>query len=274
MAGEKQEELKEKNLCQRIKNFVAVFAEKYVIPFIKNKILLLVSLFNSFSNELKQRIFVGTAIAFGLTVCVVFGNVVYIVMVFSICCLMVYELIDIASKIEQSNNKIFVLLRRWGLIYIVICCVSLVLIRESEQGLKVSLWMYLVVWSVDVGAYIFGKKFGKLKLAPEISPNKTYEGAILGSFCGIVTSVLLYNTFSSGAQDAFSLYSHIIFTLIVVILAQLGDLSESFVKRLCGVKDSGNILLGHGGVLDRFDSFLIVAPFIFVVLFFNGGVLF
>ena len=274
MVNEMQDRSKIVALKKKFKNYVVIFFEKYIIPFLEKRLSSLLVLFSSFSNELKQRIFVGIAIAFGITICIVFGNVIYIVVIFGICCLMVYELIGMVSKIEHSNSRNFLLLRRWGLVYVVICCVSLVLIRESEQGLKVSLWMYLVIWSVDVGAYIFGKKFGKLKLAPEISPNKTYEGAILGSFCGLIVSVLLYNTFSSGTQDAFSLYSHIIFTLIVVILAQLGDLSESFVKRLCGVKDSGNILPGHGGMLDRFDSFLIVAPFIFVVLFFNGGILF
>lgn len=274
MVDKIQDQIKNSNLIVKVKKNIISLIQDKILPFAKTKILSLKSLFNSFSSEIKQRMFVGIAIAFGMIVCVIFGNVVYIITIFSICCFMVYELINMASKIEESNNKNFLLLRRWGLIYIVICCVSLVLIRQSEQGLKVSLWMYFVVWSVDIGAYIFGKKFGKLKLAPEISPNKTYEGAILGSFCGIVVSILLYNTFSTSTQDAFSLYSHIIFTLIVVILAQLGDLSESFVKRLCGVKDSGNVLPGHGGVLDRFDSFLIVAPFVFIVLFFNGGVLF
>ena len=168
----------------------------------------------------------------------------------------------------------FILIRRWGLIYIATCCISLVLIRETQQGIKVSIWMFLTTFAVDTFAYIFGKKFGKIKIAPEISPNKTYEGAIFGTVAGLFTSIVIYKFFFTAKPGSFSLISFVIFSIIVIILAQLSDLSESFIKRQCGVKDSGKILPGHGGLLDRFDSFLIVSPFVFIVIWLNDGILF
>ena len=226
------------------------------------------------NQELKKRILYGIAFAFVVLFVVLCGGVVYITSVFVITLIMMTELLKIASNIEQQNNKMFVCIRRWGLAYIISCCLSLILIREIIQGFKISLWMYLTVWAVDCFAYVFGKKFGNIKLAKDISPNKTYEGAILGSITGLFASIIIYKIFKTDNVHGFSLVSFVIFSIIVIILAQLSDLSESLIKRQCGVKDSGTILSAHGGLLDRFDSFLIVAPFICIIVWLNGGVLF
>ena len=118
------------------------------------------------------------------------------------------------------------------------------------------LYGMLIVWLTDSGAYLIGRKIGKNKLAPRISPNKTWEGSVGGTVAAtIILAVYLY-FFPVG--DGF--ITMIILTLILSIMGQLGDLIESSLKRYYGVKDSGKILPGHGGLLDRFDSMLIVMP--------------
>lgn len=226
------------------------------------------------NEELEKRLVYGLIFVMSLLFLLACGGIIYMIAVFMALCVMAFELIKMVSRIEKSNNQMFVLLRRWGLLYLAVCCTSLVLIRESEHGFKVSIWMFVTVWSVDTFAYIFGKKFGKLKLAPTISPKKTYEGAILGSIAGLFVSITFYKAFATGDSASFSILSFAILSIIVVILAQLSDLSESYIKRQCKVKDSGNILPGHGGLMDRFDSFFIVAPFVFIIIWLNGGVLF
>ncbi|MDE7401450.1 MAG: phosphatidate cytidylyltransferase [Clostridia bacterium] len=128
------------------------------------------------------------------------------------------------------------------------------------------LMLFMLVPFVDTGAFLFGKLFGKLlpyKLAPHTSPNKTIIGAVGGILGGIVSAVLVWVIceYSGVADFAYAgpvpkVVVLILFALPTAIFAQLGDLFESAIKRRCGIKDMGNILPGHGGVLDRFDSML------------------
>lgn len=116
------------------------------------------------------------------------------------------------------------------------------------------------IWATDTGALFFGKKFGKRKLWPAISPNKTIEGSIGGAFLGVlVVTLILY---LSEPIVVISMPTAILIGLAVAIGGQLGDLMESAVKRSLHVKDSGAILPGHGGILDRFDSMIVVFPLI------------
>lgn len=129
-------------------------------------------------------------------------------------------------------------------------------IETREIGLTYVLFALIVVWTTDSGAYFTGRKLGKRKLWPEISPNKTVEGFIGGIVCAIVAALILQwiIPFSS---------SYIILigiTIAASIFGQLGDLVESAIKRHYNVKDSGKLLPGHGGILDRFDSLLFVIP--------------
>jgi phosphatidate cytidylyltransferase len=124
---------------------------------------------------------------------------------------------------------------------------------RQEGGLVFILYSLFMIWATDSGAYFIGKAMGKRKLWPEISPNKTIEGSIGGVLCAVIVSVL------------FVLFTDIHASLIGITVAlsvfgQIGDLVESAFKRHFNVKDSGNILPGHGGILDRFDSLLFVWP--------------
>ena len=263
----------------KIANFI-----KILINYIKEVVIVLTPIALSISkelkltvdsnSELKKRLYYGSLFSAITLISVFCGKTIYMMYIFVILCFMIFELYKIISNIEKKNNELFTILRIWGLIYIIAFCVSLILIQRNLQGIKITFWMFVTIWSVDSIAYISGKKFGKLKLAPKISPNKTYEGAILGSIGGLFVSMVIYSFFSTNLKNSFSSISFIIFSIIVIILAQLGDLAESYIKRQCGVKDSGNTIPGHGGFLDRFDSFLFAAPFILIITWLNGGFLF
>jgi len=123
-----------------------------------------------------------------------------------------------------------------------------------------------LTWASDIGAYFFGRAFGKRKLMPSVSPGKTIAGAI----GGLATTLLvgwLYARFvlTPSAQLAFVRGGILIFALLVSVAAQIGDLFESLIKREAGMKDSSHIIPGHGGVLDRFDSLLFVLPVAYVL---------
>ena len=123
-----------------------------------------------------------------------------------------------------------------------------------SEGLGLLMFVFLAVAMTDIGAYYFGVRFGKHKLAEVISPKKTIEGAIGGALCAIFISILgIFYT-------KLSLCQAIIGGVIITASAQLGDLSESLIKRDAGVKDSSDILPGHGGMLDRFDGYIFAIP--------------
>jgi len=123
-----------------------------------------------------------------------------------------------------------------------------------SSGLFLLLFVFVAVGFTDIGAYYFGRKFGKRKLAEVISPKKTIEGAIGGGFCAIFISV--FGIF----YTCLNLFQVCSAALIITVSAQLGDLSESLIKRDAGVKDSSDILPGHGGMLDRFDGYIFAIP--------------
>lgn len=129
-------------------------------------------------------------------------------------------------------------------------------IETRNAGLHYVIFALLIVWTTDSGAYFTGRKLGKNKLWPEISPNKTVEGFV----GGIVIAVI----FAIGMQLITPITSNIVQLIVVTIIAsvfgQMGDLVESAIKRHYHIKDSGKLLPGHGGILDRFDSLLFVLP--------------
>lgn len=146
--------------------------------------------------------------------------------------------------------------RAWlasGAIYCALPVLSLVLIREQDQGLLLSVWALVLVWMTDIGAFFAGRTIGGPKLAPRVSPNKTWAGLIGG--------VVLAGAFGAFMHAAYGLPLRMtLATPFLAVLAQGGDLYESWLKRQAGVKDSGNILPGHGGIMDRLDGLVPVAP--------------
>jgi phosphatidate cytidylyltransferase len=138
-----------------------------------------------------------------------------------------------------------------GFFYAVLPALALLWVRE-RGGLDLLIWVFIVTWSTDIGAYFAGRKFGKRKLAPSISPRKTVEGL----YGGIAAAALLGGVWVLAMGLAKPL---LVAAPLFAIAAQGGDLFESGLKRRAGVKDSSNLLPGHGGVLDRLDGLVPVA---------------
>lgn len=124
----------------------------------------------------------------------------------------------------------------------------------TNEGLWLVIFVFLIVVATDIGGYYFGSKFGKHKLSPVISPKKTVEGALGATIMALI--VACFGVF----YTKLTLLHALVAGLLITISSQLGDLSESLVKRDAGVKDSSNILPGHGGILDRTDGYLFALP--------------
>ncbi|MTD38788.1 phosphatidate cytidylyltransferase [Erwinia sp. CPCC 100877] len=133
-------------------------------------------------------------------------------------------------------------------------------VTARHTGFAVLLYALFVVWATDIGAYFIGKRFGKRKLMPDVSPNKTIEGSLGGILSAVVVASIFLLVNPNKELFIYNLPVMLILTVVFSIVGQFGDLVESSIKRHYDVKDSGNILPGHGGILDRFDSLLFVFP--------------
>ncbi len=164
--------------------------------------------------------------------------------------ILVLQLLFQSKKYKISSLGISFL----GVIYVGLLKYIL-LLRELPDGLLYIIFAFVLTWMVDTGAYFSGRRFGNSKLAPTISPNKTKEGALGGFITTIITALILSITvIPIEPGDA------VIIGSLIGIFGQIGDLLESYLKRSANIKDSGQLLPGHGGVLDRFDSILLTVP--------------
>ena len=154
-----------------------------------------------------------------------------------------------------------------GSVYVGLPMATTLMLRYTggeQAGFGYLLIAVLTVWATDIGAYYGGRAFGKRKLAPKVSPNKTYEGAIAGFISGVITGAIVREL---GAVllwwPHLSLGHSLALAVITSVSGQIGDLAESAFKRSAQVKDSGTFLPGHGGVLDRLDSLLLAIPVVY-----------
>jgi phosphatidate cytidylyltransferase len=161
----------------------------------------------------------------------------------------------------------------FGLIWIAYPLTLIPLLWKQEDGPALLLFLMVCVWSGDTAALYVGRAFGKHKLAPRLSPGKTWEGSIasiVGSILVAGLVVYISDTLSARGNTVLHisepLWQSLVLAAIVNIAAQLGDLLESAIKRGAGVKDSGTILPGHGGILDRIDALLVAAPVLWFCL--------
>ncbi|MGE4064833.1 MAG: phosphatidate cytidylyltransferase, partial [Rhodospirillaceae bacterium] len=135
-----------------------------------------------------------------------------------------------------------------------------------DGGAFTVLWVVIIVWATDIGAYAFGRMIGGPKLAPAISPGKTRSGGVGGLVCAVAFSALLLWLFKVHIKP-----SHVIVAFLISVISQAGDLFESALKRRYGIKDSGGLIPGHGGFMDRFDGLWAAAPIAAVFCVILGG---
>lgn len=173
------------------------------------------------------------------------------------------------SAASWQNSKL--LRHLFGLLTLLPFLWSIVMLRaqgitvDPYHGAKLVLYVCFIVWAADSGAYFAGKSMGKRKMAPHVSPNKTIEGLV----GGILTALLVGWGTAQWFDIEFSTTSaFVLITLVTVVISVLGDLVESMFKRVSGIKDSSNIIPGHGGVLDRIDSLTAAFP-VFALLYFS-----
>ena len=154
-----------------------------------------------------------------------------------------------------------------GVAYAACFGAAVLLCRGNDtNGMIVILWLFAVVWGTDILAYFTGRYFGGPKLWPQVSPKKTWSGAIGGLFSGVLLGCLVL--FALGVSPTFP---HVILSIAFSVLTQMGDLFESAVKRRYDVKDSGSLIPGHGGFMDRLDGFIFAAIFAAAVGLAQGG---
>lgn len=139
------------------------------------------------------------------------------------------------------------------------------LITLRLTGLQELMFVLVAIWATDIGAYFMGRSFGKRKLWPHISPNKTIEGAI----GGLVSAVICAMIFQMLVPLSIPFIMTMLMAAMIAVVGQIGDLVASAYKRYFAVKDSGKILPGHGGILDRLDSLLFVLPMLYLIQFFS-----
>ncbi|HET9812460.1 MAG TPA: phosphatidate cytidylyltransferase [Sphingomicrobium sp.] len=197
-------------------------------------------------SELRIRALTGVVlIALALAAAVKGGNV-FAVAVAAIATAMFYEWTRLARGWGAAWQAT-------GFAYALLPALALLWIRERDgHGVELLLWVFIVTWATDIGAYFVGRALGRRKLAPAISPGKTVEGL----YGGIVAATLLGGAWVLGTGLGRPL---LVLAPVLALAAQAGDLFESWMKRRAGVKDSGDWLPGHGGVLDRLDGLVPVA---------------
>ncbi len=154
-----------------------------------------------------------------------------------------------------------------GVLYISLPMMALVWLRAMPvDGLAMMLWLLMVVWSADIFAYFVGRNVGGPRLAPSISPGKTWSG-----FCGGMAGAVLVGALVAMANGPFRVVPAVGLAAGMAVAAQIGDLAESALKRKAGMKDSGTLIPGHGGLFDRVDGLLFAAPVLAVIAFLTSG---
>lgn len=235
-----------------IKIFLKVFN---IISKIYTKLISQVHFLDPKDNT-KQRIVTSIILLPIAIYAIFFSKSLFILLAITITILMTWEWSDITKTASKEEKKKWQLI---GFFYILIPIYSVIEIRFSN--IDVLFWMFAVIWATDIFAFFSGKMLGGAKLAPSISPNKTWSGLIGGIIASVSIGLLSSLMFKGG------IFFFMFFSMLISILEQISDLLESKIKRIFNVKDSGNIIPGHGGVLDRLDGMILVAPFVLLLTY-------
>jgi len=187
------------------------------------------------------------------------GGFIYYATVIIMAILMGFEWNDMINSAKNTKHKL--IWKITAVIYTTIPCASLIFIMNHHHGHKIVTWLILTIWITDISAYMCGRSIGGPKLLSKVSPNKTWSGLIGGVLAAAIFSHFAGNYL--GSEHSKMLTS---LTILLAIYAQIGDLIESWIKRIFEIKDSGNMIPGHGGILDRVDGIILTAPKVALVL--------
>ena len=214
--------------------------------------------------NLKQRLITSSILFFLLLIILFVHNYVFILLTFIISIIVVIEILNLTNLIYKKKNYFtYLSFNLLSFFYIFGIFFFSIIALKSYLGTLFLFYILCICFFTDIGGFIIGKKFGVKKLT-KISPNKTVMGSV-GSFLFSLFPIFLFNFLDSN-QFFFSM-KNIFFCLIVSLVSQLGDLIISFIKRKAHVKNTGKILPGHGGFLDRIDGILFAIPFVFILIF-------
>ncbi len=172
--------------------------------------------------------------------------------------LALFVVLRMSASIFDSNEDSWASVGRsfLGLVYIAFPLSILNIFTWTNSGMEYVLMMFIMIWLNDTGAYCVGSQFGRRRLCERLSPKKSWEGFWGGMIFCILSGLIYALVFSNGSN----IFAWCLFGVLTCVMSTIGDLFESMLKRLAGVKDSGNLIPGHGGILDRIDSLLFVAP--------------
>lgn len=227
--------------------------------------------FYSLTENYKPKKWLGILVGSSLLVSIglIQNNVVdYRMFVFVV---LAFMSIPISILFDKNSNAIHSLSSTlMGLVYIITPLALMMLMsqnNEEEYNRFLILGIFLIIWSNDTGAYFTGKSLGKTKLFERISPNKTVEGSAGGIVLAFVIITIYFHYIVT--TDKFSFIFWLIFTAVISVAGILGDLIESQFKRTLNIKDSGALIPGHGGFLDRFDALIFALPFAYACYLFT-----
>jgi phosphatidate cytidylyltransferase len=234
-------------------------------------IISIYELHRAFENlDIHTAIYISSFFALLLLYVVAFmQNTSFIFVPFSIVLMIIF--IFLYSIINNNRNDLIdVVFTVFSFVYTSILFMYFMLIRFLPLGRHFVWWVFVITWACDTGAFFTGTLFGKKKITPTISPHKTIEGSIGGLLLSAVVSTIFAKLFLLDV----SIINAAVLGAIVGIFSELGDISASLIKRYCGIKDFSNIIPGHGGILDRFDSALFSFPVAYYYIVFilkKGG---
>ena len=242
---------------------VLIFGNKYLVDILVSiiAILSLHEFYNAFNGKAKPVKIVGYIAAIFIALIHIIPNTIILKLIGALIALSVLILFLIVIISNTKINIIDISITFFGICYVALFLMFIPIIRENLENGKILLWYVIFAgWGTDVFAYFVGKYFGTHKFS-KISPNKTIEGCIGGTI-GSAVLILIYTIICNNVFNLNINYIAITFMAIILsIIGQIGDLAASSIKRYVGIKDFSHLIPGHGGMLDRIDSLIFIAPF-------------
>lgn len=248
---------------------VLIFGNNYVVD-IAFSIIAMIGLYEYFkavSKKSKPIFWVGYLAALGIAfIHIIPSDYLGLVGLLAIPTILLILFLHIIIT-EMKINFRDIVYTLFGICYVAILVTFLALIRGMENG-KILIWYAIIAaWATDIFAYFIGKNFGRHKFS-KISPKKSIEGCIGGTIGAIIVAIIYTLCINNFAQMDYSYVAIMAITLILSIIGQIGDFAASSIKRYVDIKDYSELIPGHGGMLDRIDSLLFIAPFAYAMFMF------